>query len=134
MFSPILRQTRRVITEKAEKGCDTPVKRSADALRDGRRRPPWSAGTSHGAGENTEGTGENTYRAPAFHACRKRTVLRPFDADHAARTDVPRPPWGMPILSRKRGREQERWPRTGKTAAVVDHGRSNGNPTMGTSS
>lgn len=72
-----------------KKGCDTPVKRSADALRDGRRRPPWSAGTSHGARENAEGTGENTYRAPAFHACRKRTVLRPFDADHATRMDAP---------------------------------------------
>lgn len=94
--------------KKQKKGCDTPVKRSADALRDGRRRPPWSAGTSHGARENAEGTGENTYRAPAFHACRKRTVLRPFDAGHAARTDVPRPSWGMPALSRTRGREQEK--------------------------
>ena len=39
--------------------------------------------------ENAEGIGENADRAPAFHACQKRTVLRPFDADRTARMDVP---------------------------------------------
>lgn len=75
--------------KKQKKGCDTPVKCSVDALRDGRRRPPWAAGKSHRGGENAEGTGENTYRVPAFHACRKRAVLRPFDADRATRTGAP---------------------------------------------
>ena len=55
----------------------------------------WSASsavgplTYHRGGENAEGTGENTYRVPAFHARRKRAVLRPFDADRAARMDAP---------------------------------------------
>lgn len=75
--------------KKQKKGCDTPVKRSVDALRDGRQRTTWAAGKSHRGGENAEGTGENTYRAPAFHACRKRTVLRPFDAYRATRMDAP---------------------------------------------
>lgn len=39
--------------------------------------------------ENAEGTGENADRAPAFHACQKRAVLRPFDADRTARMDAP---------------------------------------------
>ena len=39
--------------------------------------------------ENAEGIGENADCAPAFHACRKRTVLRPFDADRATRTGAP---------------------------------------------
>lgn len=39
--------------------------------------------------ENAEGIGENADRAPAFHACQKRTVLRPFDADRTARMDAP---------------------------------------------
>lgn len=75
--------------KKQKKGRRTAMKRSVDVPLDGRRRMPWAAGTSHRAGENAEGTGENTCRAPAFHACRKRTVLRPFDADHAARMDAP---------------------------------------------
>ena len=72
-----------------KKGRHTAMKRSVDALRDGRRRMTWAAGKSHRGGENAEGTGENTYRAPAFHACRKRAVLRPFDAYRTARMDAP---------------------------------------------
>ena len=59
------------------------------------RSAGWSASsavgplTYHRRGENAEGTGENTYRVPAFHACRKRVVLRPFDADRATRTGAP---------------------------------------------
>ena len=39
--------------------------------------------------ENAERIGENADRAPAFHACQKRTVLRPFDVDRAARMAAP---------------------------------------------
>ena len=86
MFSPILRQTRHVITEKPRKG-----PRHGDEAFSG-RSVGWSVSSAvgplayHRGGENAEGTGENTYRAPAFHACRKRAVLRPFDA---ARMDAP---------------------------------------------
>ena len=45
--------------------------------------------TYHRGGENAEGTGENANCAPAFHVCRKRTALRPFDADRATRMDAP---------------------------------------------
>lgn len=51
-----------------------------------------TAGVSHGRGRTRreqERTGENADRAPAFRACQKRTVLRPFDADRAARMDAP---------------------------------------------
>lgn len=72
-----------------EKGRDTAMKRSACALWDGRCRPPYGRWRITWAGENAEGTGENAGRAPAFHACRKSAVLRPFDADRAARMDAP---------------------------------------------
>lgn len=72
-----------------KKGRHTAVKRSAGAPLDGRRRPPWGRWRIAWAGENAEGTGENVDRVPAFHACRKRAVLRPFDADRAARMDAP---------------------------------------------
>lgn len=39
--------------------------------------------------ENTERIGENADRAPAFHACQKRTVLRPFDVYRTACMDAP---------------------------------------------
>ena len=68
-----------------EKGRYTAVKRSVG----------WSVSSAvgplayHRGGENAEGTGENADRVPAFHACRKRAVLRPFDADRAARMAAP---------------------------------------------
>lgn len=36
--------------KKQKKGCDTPMERSVDALRDGRRRTTWAAGKSHRGG------------------------------------------------------------------------------------
>lgn len=39
--------------------------------------------------ENAERIGENADRTPAFHACQKRTVLRTFDVDRAARMAAP---------------------------------------------
>ena len=89
MFSLILRQTRYVITKKPKKGRHTAMKRSACAPLDGRRRPPYGRWRITWADENAEGTGENAGRAPAFHACQKSAVLRPFDADRATRMDAP---------------------------------------------
>ena len=89
MFSPILRQTRHIITEKPKKGPSY-----GDEAFSG-RSVGWSASSTvgplayHRGGENAEGTGENADRVPAFHACRKRAVLRPFDADRAARMAAP---------------------------------------------
>ena len=89
MFSPILRQTRHIITEKPKKGPSY-----GDEAFSG-RSVGWSASSAvgplayHRGGENAEGTGENADRVPAFHACRKRVVLRPFDADRAARMAAP---------------------------------------------
>ena len=88
MFSPILRQTRHVITKKPRKG----PRHGDEAF--GGRSVGWSAASAvwplayHRGGENAEGTGENADCAPAFHACRKSAVLRPFDADRAARVDA----------------------------------------------
>ena len=72
-----------------KKGRHAAMKRSAGAPLDGRRRPPWGRWRITWAGENAEGTGENADRVPAFHACRKSAVLRPFDADRAARMAAP---------------------------------------------
>lgn len=72
-----------------EKGRHTAMKRSAGAPLDGRRRPPQGRWHITWARENTERIGENADRAPAFHACQKRTVLRPFDADRTACMDAP---------------------------------------------
>ena len=89
MFSPILRQTRHVITKKPRKG----PRHGDEAF--SVRSVGWSAASAvwplayHRGGENAEGTGENADRAPAFHACQKSAVLRPFDADRATRMDAP---------------------------------------------
>ena len=111
-----------------KKGRHTAMKRSAGAPLDGRRRPPWAAGVSQGRGErggNRRERGPRTGVSRVSEACRPPTVrCRPCRTHGRARDHQ-----GRPILSRKQGRE-----RKGKTAAVVDHGRSTVNPTMGTPS
>lgn len=90
--------------KKQKKGCDTPVKRSVDALRDGRRRSPWPLEHPTGSGENRRERGLRTGVTRVSEADHPPTVrCRPCHThwrtcDHQSR----------PILSRKRGRERKR--------------------------
>lgn len=112
-----------------KKGRHTAMKRSVGGS-------GWMVGVvRRGAADVSQGRGErggnrreyvsHTGVSRVSEACRPPNVRCPPCRTHGRARDHQ----GRPILSRKRGRE-----RKGKTAAVVDHGRSTVNPTMGTPS